>query len=1296
MAASFFDVHAHTCYSNIRLIDCINRPIDLINRAIAIGLEGISITDHEALCSHMIVNKYAKEIKEKYPDFRIALGNEIYLTDTRDKGQKYYHFILLAKDRLGYKGLCELSSTAWYNVFTDRRLERVPTLKSELQEIMKKYKGHIIATTACMGGELSTNLYGLALARKVENKEKEKEYYDNAVNFIKFCINVFGKEDFYIECAPSIKADQVLVNKQLLNVAHAFDLKMVLGTDAHYMKKEDRFVHKAYLNSKQEEREVDDFYEYAYLQSPEEVREHLRESMSDRDIDWLFENSLEIKSKIEFYSLEKHQSIPEVNVKRYPQIMPYIMDTSKYPILTELFLSDNVQERYWVNQCFEALIDKGIELKEEYLERLEEEARVKRVIGEKLETCMFAYPNTLQHYIDLFWRCGSTVGAGRGSACSGLNHYLLGITQLDPIEWNLPFWRYLNDERVELGDIDLDLAPSKLPKIFEEIRKERGELGIVQVCTFGTEATKSAILTACRGYRSEDYPDGIDVDDAQYISSLVPSDRGFLWDLHDMLEGNADKGRLPQKQFINAVNVYPGLLDIIKGIEGLVSRRGIHASGVILFDKDIFSEAAVMRARNGSLTTQWDLHDQEAAGSVKYDFLLTAVQDIIIKTIDLLQEDEVIDSKLTLREAYNKYLHPSVLPQDDPKMWEALEKGTVIGCFQFEGQVGSQAAKKIKPHTALEMADANGLMRLMASEQGAEMPLDKYVRYKNNLSLWYKEMTDFGLSETEQKYLEPYFKSSYGVPPSQEQLMRMLMDEHLCNFTLAEANAARKIVGKKQMSKIPQLRETVLDRAANRRLGEYIWRFGCGPQMGYSFSIIHALAYSFIGMQTLYLGTHFNPVYWNTAYLIVNSGSLETEDMNDDSQEMTNYTKLAKAIGQIRAAGIKVSLADINKSNFGFEPDPENNQILFGMKGMLNVGDDVIEEIIKHRPYVSPRDFLNKINPNRQVMISLIKGGAFDNMMDRKECMTWYIWETCDKKKKLNLQNLLGLMKYKLLPEDTEEQITARRIYEFNRYLKAITIPANKLKPYYVLDERATAFLISIQKEDLICMNGNMYCILKEEWEKIYQKWMDIFRQWLINNQEEVLTKYNGLIFMEDWKKYAKGTISAWEMEALCFYYHEHELAHIDNHKYGFVNFTDLPEEPEIERSFYKGTKQINLYKLYKICGTCIAKNKLKSSVTLLTTTGIVEVKFRKEHFALFDRQISAKGEDGKKHIIEKSWFNRGSMIIVQGMRNEDTFVAKKYASTQGHTLYKIDEVIDDEIKIRATRAQGDLEDEDS
>lgn len=163
-------------------------------------------------------------------------------------------------------------------------------------------------------------------------------------------------------------------------------------------------------------------------------------------------------------------------------------------------------------------------------------------------------------------------------------------------------------------DVDIDLAPSKLQKIFSEIRKERGELGLVQVCTFGTEGTKSTILTACRGYRSEEYPDGIDNDEAQYISSLVPSERGFLWTLKDLVEGNPEKDRKPQTLFIRTVEQYPGLLDIMKGIEGLVCRRGSHASGVILFDENIYDTAAVMRTPSGALVTQWDLHMQEAAG----------------------------------------------------------------------------------------------------------------------------------------------------------------------------------------------------------------------------------------------------------------------------------------------------------------------------------------------------------------------------------------------------------------------------------------------------------------------------------------------------------------------------------------------------------------------------------------------------------------------------------------------------------------------------------------------------------
>ena len=1285
----YFGAHNHTMYSNLRLIDCINKPKDLINKAIELGLSGIAITDHEALCSHMEVNQYMKKVHEKNPNFVIALGNEIYLTDSRIAGQDYYHFIITAKNKKGYRALKELSSIAWYNMYTDRGMERVPLLKSELKEVMKNYKGNVIAQTACIGGELSKLCLAMMKARELAeqssgeykkiNEQSANDLYKKIREFVDFCIDVFGKDDFFIECAPANNEDQIKVNKKLIQIAKVYGLRMIFATDAHYLRPEDRSVHKAFLNSKDGEREVDEFYQYSYLMNSDEAEELLSYSFNKEDIDWLFENTLYLQNKIESYSLEKHQSIPEVKVKDYPKVEK----KKEYAVLSSLYNSDNIQERYWINQCEEALIEKGLDKDKRYWDRLEEEATTKRIIGEKLETCMFSYPNTLQHYIDLFWRCGSTVGAGRGSACSGLNHYLLGITQLDPIKWNLPFWRYLNEERVELGDIDLDLAPSKLQTIFEEIRKERGELGLVQVCTFGTEGTKSAIQTACRGYRSDEYPNGVDVDEAQYLSSLIPVERGFQWSIKDVTEGDAEKGRAPVMSFINEIEQYPGLLDIVKGIEGLVSRRGSHASGVILFDENIYDDAAIMRTPSGAIVTQWDLHMQEAAGSVKYDFLLTSVQDIIIETIKLLQEDNKIEKDLSLREIYNKYLHPEVLPQDDDKMWDALANGTVINCFQFDSAVGSQAAKKIRPHTPMEMADANGLMRLMTAEKGAETPLDKYVRFKNDISQWYHEMNRAGLTEDEMKTIEPYFKSSYGVPPSQEQLMMMLMDENICGFTLKEANAARKVVGKKQMDKIPELHQKVLDQAKSKALGRYIWAQGVGPQMGYSFSIIHALAYSFVGMQTLYLATHFNPIYWNTACLIVDSGSLE------ESSDNTNYRKIAIAIGKMRKVGIDISLVDINKSGFGFEPDAENNQVLFGLKAVMGVGDEIVNKIIENRPYESPQDFLDKVSPNRAAMVALIKGGAFDKFMDRYECMKWYIWETCDKKKRLTMQNLAMLMKYNLFPKNKYKQ--EKRVYEFTRYLKAIC----KLnKETYKLDDRCIKFLTEIECDDLIEQNEKGDFILKvSDWDKVYQFNIESFRDYINNHKDELLEKLNNIIFQEDMNKYASGNISSWEMETLCFYYHKHELADVDFNKYGINDFFILSPEPEVERTYTtKNGHKGNIFKLSKIAGTCIAKNKNKSTVTLLTVDGVVEVKFRKEYFSLFDKQISERNPDGTKHVVEKSWFNRGEMIIVQGFRSEDSFIPRKYGS-QGHQLYRISGIDENNnLFIQTERYRGELD----
>ena len=1322
----YFGIHNHTMYSNIRLLDCINRPKALIDKAIELGLSGIAITDHECLAAHVEVNQYAEKLKETNPDFRIALGNEIYLTDTRENGQKYYHFLLIAKDAIGHKALRELSSTAWYGSYVDRKMERVPLLKSEMKEIMSKYKGHVIATTACMGGELST----LALEKyNLDSINQSSQHIaQKMLEFSMYCKDIFG-DDFYIECAPSRFDDQVAVNNILMRFAKAVGIKMVVGTDAHYLTAADRPIHKAYLNSKEGDREVDSFYEFSHLMTSDEIFELLGLCYDKEDIENILNNTVEIQNKISHYSLFHKQSISEVEVKDYPKF-ELTDERKECSTLKSMFMSDNIQERYWVNQCFEALENKGINWRDnfEYVERLEEEADTKRIIGEKLETNMFAYPNTLQHYIDLFWECGSMVGAGRGSSCSGLNHYLLGITQLDPIKWNLPWFRYMNKERVELGDIDLDLCPSKRPIIIQKIKEERkplfnkniaqwakDNLGCTLIATFGTEKTKSAIQTACRGYRSDEYPDGIDVDQAQYMSSLVPEERGFLWTINDVVYGNEEKGRKPVSTFLNEVNRYPGLLEIIQYIEGLVNKRSSHASGVILFDNDPFEFSAFMKTPKGEIITQYDLHNAEYMGLTKYDFLVTDVQDKLVSAIELMQKEEVIESDLTLREVYNKYFHPEVIPLDDQRLWDALSDGTVINTFQFDSLEGSKTAKKIRPQNILEMSTANGLMRLMG-EEDEERPIEKYVRQKNDISIWYREMAREGLTPEEQEAIKPYFASDYGVPPDQESLMLMLMDKNICGFTLAEANSARKIVGKKQMNKIPELHQKVLDDAMSPALGKYIWKHGVGPQMGYSFSRIHALAYSFVGVQTLYIATNWSPIYWNTACLIVNSGSLEDNseeelvdiyepeaadlaegitytDLPDRSGKIrktasTDYGKLAKAIGDIQAAGIKISLADINKSDFSFKPDVENNQILFGLKGLLNVNDDLVKDIIANRPYASPKDFLNRIKPKKQAMVSLIKGGAFDNMLDRKLCMGWYLWEICDKKKRLTLQNMSSLIKHNLIPSNLE---LSKRVFEFNRYLKAI---CKGDKTYYQLDNRAINFLIELEEEDLI--EDGMLLNIKL-WEKqVYQKYMDNIRDWLNRSQEETLKNLNSIIFKEDWDKYASGNISAWEMEVLCFYYHEHELAALDNQKYGFSKFSNIPVEPEVEKTFVaRGGHEVKMYKLHKIYGTCIAKNKTKSTVTLLTTDGVVNVKFRKDYFALFDKQISERQSDGTKKVAEKSWFNRGNMIVVQGIRQGDDFVTKKYASSGGHQLYRIEKVFDDgSIRLIDHRYQGGIEDE--
>ena len=763
---------------------------------------------------------------------------------------------------------------------------------------------------------------------------------------------------------------------------------------------------------------------------------------------------------------------------------------------------------------------------------------------------------------------------------------------------------------------------------------------------------------------------------------------------------------------------YPELWEVAQRIEGLVCRVGEHAGGVIFVDEPFTNSTALMKVPNGDIVTQFDLHDAEDVSLIKIDLLSVEALDKIHVCLDLLQEHGYIEPEASLKETYEKYIGIYNLEREDKNMWKMVWKHEIQALFQMEQQSGIQGIALTKPESIDDLAVLNSVIRLMAQSKDAEQPLNKYARFKNNVNNWYKEMELYGLTPEEQELLKPVVGLAYGICESQEKFMQLVQMEECGGFNLTWADRLRKSIAKKNPAEYEQLTkeyfQAVEDKGLSKNLCNYVWNVLVATSRGYGFNASHTLAYSLVALQEMNLAFRFPIIFWNCACLIADSGGAES--LSEEPQEeivdiyepedfeeyeyidapdkktkikkkrakTTDYKKLATAIGKMQQNGIKIMPPDINKSSYTFVPDAENNQIYFGLSGILNVGEDIIKATIENRPYSSPKDYIAKVNPKRNSMISLIKGGAFDSMMDRKLLMGWFIWETCDKKKRITLQNMGGLIKHNLIPEE-EEYIIGRRVFEFNRYLKAM---CKYNAQYYKLDDRAINFIIELGYEDMIT---DSYYIDIKLWDKKYQMWMDYFRGWISANKESILKDLNSQIFLEDWNKYALGTLSAWEMEVLCFYYHDHELAHLNRGKYGFANYYELPEEPIVERSFVKGDKTINLFKLSKIYGTCIAKNKAKATATLLTPFGVVDVKFRKEYFSMFDKQISEKQTDGTKKVKEKSWFNRGNMLVIQGMRSGDQFMAKKYASTGGHTIYKIlniDEAGD--IELTSDRYQGD------
>lgn len=421
-------IHNHTQFSNLRLRDCIIKENDLIDQAIGLGHDVVAITDHESVASWVKVEKYYKKIKEKYPNFKVLRGNEIYLcrnglnADNFKKDvDRYYHFILIAKDLIGAKQIMEISTKAWNRSYMARGMRRVPTYYQDLFDIIGANPGHVIGSTACLGGALPTQILKGTAESKLEMWIRQMD-------------EVFGHGNFYFEMQPSNNKEQIIVNKKLLEYSKKFDIPYIITTDSHYLKKEDRVIHKAYLNAQNGDREVDDFYATTYMMSTNEI-ESFFSYFNREEIDTAYNNITQLAAKCEDFSLLKPLKIPSL---KWKPVLTYYTDYEEWfkniPMLQTFYDSEYEADRYLVNAIIDGIkLHPDLQNKAAY-DEINSNLEMTWVSSNVNKARWSAYYLNLQNIIDICWNAGSLVGPGRGSGVGFILLYVLGITQINPLK----------------------------------------------------------------------------------------------------------------------------------------------------------------------------------------------------------------------------------------------------------------------------------------------------------------------------------------------------------------------------------------------------------------------------------------------------------------------------------------------------------------------------------------------------------------------------------------------------------------------------------------------------------------------------------------------------------------------------------------------------------------------------------------------------------------------------------------------------------------------------------------------
>lgn len=1289
-------LHCHTHGSNLRMLDCIVKTKDLIDYAVELGMKAVAITDHASISEHINAIQYSKELKGKGVDIKVLLGDEIYLVDNVidvkenyvPRQTQFYHFILIAKDRIGYDQLREINATGWQSSFFTGKMRRVPNDKHQIEKIIGNNKGHLLASTACIGGELAKSFF---------NKDKQQ-----LVSFVNWCVSTFGKENFAVEIQPSDNPEQISFNKWAKDYAWRHGLKCISTCDAHYLKKEHHDIHKAFLTSREADRgESEDFYATTYMMSTEEKRGYMP-YFSDEDYEQIVNDGWEFVKDVEFIDMEHITIIPERSLKGLDCQVRHIFKDwyDKYPYIKNFAYSKYDQDTYFLRMVEDGFISKKQEFNNTNVGRIAWELEQLWLISDKLGARMSAYYNLVDYIVDICWEIGF-IGVSRGSVTGYYTAYLIDMQQMNPLQWNLPAYRHLNAERVSWPDVDLDSSARNRPKIIQRLKKVFGEDNILNICTFKTETSKSALKTACRGL-------GLSNDEASYLSSLVPVERGKQWPLKDCFYGNKEKDRKPVGELIKEIKLQSEANDVdleqcALMVEGLISGLSLHASGIYIFKDGYLKQNSLMKTPRGDDVTCWDMPCSDYAGGLKYDSLTTECQDKLEVCTELLLKYGKIKWQGSIRATYNQYLHPDKLDYTTKEMWDDCSEGKIADLFQFITPVGGKCIRKIQPHSLEEMANANSLMRITV-EDGIQ-PVDKFLAYKQDRSLWYKELDQYGVTNPDEiKALEKVLNYCYGCPSMQEDVMELCMEPKIAGFSLADADKARKIIAKKKSEDVAGLKEkfynSVESHGNSINVANYVWEQCIKPQLAYSFSRNHVMPYSAEALQEMNLFYHYPPVYWNCATMIVNAGLANgtTDNEGDTSSKTTDYGKIAKSIYRAKEGGVIVKAPSINDSELIFSPHEQDNSILFGLGAISGINNDVTSQILSNRPYTSFTDFYNKNAykgslVTKSKLIQLIKAGCFDEFEpDRRVVMRQYFILSTPNVTSLAMNNIGQIKAAKVpIPKSIIGPYNFRK-YVCNKQFKYGNHPKFKSKTLYWLDQKALKYFENHCKGSMVegvdyWFEDDRWIVVDKSLEKLLAPSIETLKDYI--NTPEFLDKFNKARAKQSMIESVDGLdVNRWSFQSCAFYSQEHELANVDLTKYSISHFSDLPEEPQfVERSF--GKRSWKQFELSAICGTVIGRTDSHHLVTILTPDNeVVNVKMNDGAFANYKAQLSIVNPNGTKTVIEKSWLERGSLLICCGYRRgTDEFVTKKYkASIFPSQLMKITSINGSDIEIQTER----------